>query len=267
MSPGSRPGRRPGSPTSRAPSRGRSQRAAPAISPSGTGRAAAAPGRSRPPRPCARRASGTSVPTLVLVETVTPTAVVRARDYVAVRGSDARNFLQRMVSNDVDEAPCSALLLTPKARVIAPLVVVRRSGDDYLLLTEPSLGDAVRSTLLRARFAAKVEIEPEEHTSTVVFGGGDGIPNDEYGVPAVEVLDDETPAYRCATAALGSGDRRSRAPGGSRFDRHPRQLHEGLLPGPRADRAAPPPREGQPRAARARGRGGAGARDRDRLRR
>src|SRR5215218_5590180 len=194
MSPGSRPGRRPGSPTSRAPSRGRSQRAAPAISPSGTGRVAAAPGRSRPPRPCARRATGTSVPTLVLVEMMTPTAVVRPRDYVAVRGPDARDFLQRMVSNDVDAAPCSALLLTPKARVIAPLVVVRRSGDDYLLLTEPSLGDAVRSTLLRARFAAKVEIEPEEHTSTVVFGGGGGIPNDEYGVPAVEVLDDETPA-------------------------------------------------------------------------
>ncbi|HKF14698.1 MAG TPA: hypothetical protein VKB13_05665 [Gaiellaceae bacterium] len=125
---------------------------------------------------------------------MTPTAVVRPRDYVAVRGPDARDFLQRMVSNDVDAAPCSALLLTPKARVIAPLVVVRRSGDDYLLLTEPSLGDAVRSTLLRARFAAKVEIEPEEHMSTVVFGGGGGIPNDEYGVPAVEVLDDETPA-------------------------------------------------------------------------
>ena len=40
------------------------------------------------------------------------------------------------------------------------------------------------------RFAAKAEIELEEHTSTLVFGGGvEGIPNDDYGEPAVEVLD------------------------------------------------------------------------------
>jgi folate-binding protein YgfZ len=127
------------------------------------------------------------------METVTPTAAVRPRDYVAVRGPDAREFLQRMVSNDVDEAPCPALLLTPKARVIAPLVVVRRSDDDYLLLTEEGLGEIVRSTLQRARFAAKVELELEQHTSVVVFGGDEGIPNDEYGLPAVEIIDGEPP--------------------------------------------------------------------------
>jgi tRNA-modifying protein YgfZ len=113
----------------------------------------------------------------------------RPRDYVAVRGPDAADFLQRMVSNDVEAAPCSALLLTPKAKVVAPLVVVRRADDDFLLLTEPGLGDAVRSTLLRSRFAAKVEIEREAHRSLVVFGDGPGIPTREYGEPASEVLD------------------------------------------------------------------------------
>jgi folate-binding protein YgfZ len=128
------------------------------------------------------------------VQTVTPTAALRARDYVGVHGPDAKDFLQRMVSNDVEQAPCPALLLTPKGRVIAPLVVVERGADDYLLLTEEGLGEVVRSTLLRARFAAKVEIEPEEHVSVIVFGDGEGIPNDEYGVPAVELLDAEPPA-------------------------------------------------------------------------
>ncbi len=127
------------------------------------------------------------------MRTVTPTAAIRPRDYVAVRGPDALEFLQRMVSNDVEQAPCQALLLTPKARVIAPLVVVRRAEDDFLLLTEEGLGEAVRATLLRARFAAKVEIEPEEHTSLVVFGDGEGIPNHEYGTEAVEVLDADVP--------------------------------------------------------------------------
>jgi folate-binding protein YgfZ len=46
----------------------------------------------------------------------------------------------------------------------------------------------VQSELRRFRFAAKAEIEPEEHTSHVVFGG-EGIPTADYGEPAVEVLD------------------------------------------------------------------------------
>jgi folate-binding protein YgfZ len=127
------------------------------------------------------------------VQITTPRGVVRPRDYVAVRGADAKDFLQRMVSNDVEQAPCPALLLTPKARVIAPLVVVDRGEGDYLLLTEPGLGEVVRTTLLRARFAAKVDIEPEEHTSVVVFDGAEGIPNDEFGVPGTELLDAEEP--------------------------------------------------------------------------
>jgi folate-binding protein YgfZ len=119
----------------------------------------------------------------------------RPRAYVAVRGPDAVDLLQRMVSNDVvalaEGASCEALLLTPKARVIAPLRVWRRGPDDFLLLTEAELGESVRTQLVRARFAAKCEIEPEEHTSLLVFGGAGGIPNDDYGEPAVEVLDDD----------------------------------------------------------------------------
>jgi folate-binding protein YgfZ len=115
----------------------------------------------------------------------------RPREYVRVAGPDAEDFLQRMLSNDVSQAPCQALLLTPKARVIAPLTVVRRKPEDFLLLTEPGLGEAVRSTLVRARFAAKVEIEPEEHSSVVVFGETDGIPSSEFGEPGAELLDAE----------------------------------------------------------------------------
>ena len=114
----------------------------------------------------------------------------RPRAYVSVSGPDAEDYLQRMVSNDVSGEVCDALLLTPKARVIAPLRVWRRGEDDFLLLTEPELGEAVRATLLRSRFAAKCEIEPEEHTSAIVFGEAGGIPNPDYGVPAIEVLDD-----------------------------------------------------------------------------
>src|SRR5215210_4481265 len=121
---------------------------------------------------------------------VTRRVAPRPRDYVRVAGPDAQQFLQRMVSNDVSAgAVVDALLLTPKGRVIAPLRIWRRAGDDFLLLTEPELGEVVRSTLLRARFAAKCEIEREEHASTIVFGDAEGIPTDDYGERAVELLD------------------------------------------------------------------------------
>ena len=73
--------------------------------------------------------------------------------------------------------------------MIAPLLVWRRGIEDVLLLTEPELGETVRAQLTRMRFAAKCEIEPEEHVSTIVLDGDDGIPNRDYGRPAVEVLD------------------------------------------------------------------------------
>jgi folate-binding protein YgfZ len=119
---------------------------------------------------------------------------LRPRAFVRVAGPDAEDYLERMLSNDVAAlAPgesCEALLLTAKARVIAPMRVFRRSGDDFLLLTEPDLGETLRDQLVRMRFAARAEIELEEHTSTLVFGGGlEGIPNEDYGEPAVEVLD------------------------------------------------------------------------------
>jgi folate-binding protein YgfZ len=98
----------------------------------------------------------------------------RPRAFLRVAGPDAADYLQRMVSNDVEALAvgeaCDALLLTAKARVIAPLRVLRRD-DDFLVLTEPELGDTVRTQLLRTRFAAKAEIEPEEHESWLVLGG------------------------------------------------------------------------------------------------
>jgi tRNA-modifying protein YgfZ len=107
--------------------------------------------------------------------TVTTRAARRPRAYVRVKGPDAEEFLQRMVSNDVTQGDeLDALLLTPKARLIAPLRVLRRGSDDFLLLTEPELGEIVRTSLLRARLASKCEVEPEQHTSTLVWSDEEG---------------------------------------------------------------------------------------------
>src|SRR5437868_8462342 len=102
---------------------------------------------------------------------VTQRVAARPRAFVRAHGPDAADFLQRMLSNDVeqDAEEFDALLLTAKGRLIAPLRVWRRGADDFLLGTEPELGEAVLSALLRARFAAKVELEPEEHSSVLMW--------------------------------------------------------------------------------------------------
>ena len=114
-----------------------------------------------------------------------------------------------MVSNDIEALEpgeaCQALLLTAKARLIAPLTVLRRGTDDFLLLTEPTLGDRVVKELVRFRFAAKCSIEPETHSSTIVFGEPslDSIPTQDYGIPAYELLDaDPTPGEAMPAEAL-----------------------------------------------------------------
>jgi len=110
------------------------------------------------------------------MQSVTSPAVARLpRAFLRVAGPDAGDYLQRMVSNDVEALAvgdaCAALLLTAKARVIAPLRIIRRADDDFLLLTEPELGETVRTELVRMRFAAKAEIELEEHESWLILGG------------------------------------------------------------------------------------------------
>jgi folate-binding protein YgfZ len=129
-----------------------------------------------------------------------------------------------MVSNDVEALQvgdaCPALLLTAKARLIAPLVVWRRGEDDYLLLTEPELGEPVRALLTRMRLRANCEIEPETHTSALVFGG-EGIATDLPG--AVEVLDAEL------ESTLGA-DELERRRIEARVPRWGRELDERVLP-------------------------------------
>jgi folate-binding protein YgfZ len=141
---------------------------------------------------------------------------------VRVQGPDAGDLLQRLLSNDVLAGKsCEALLLTPKGRVIAPLVVWRRGEDDFLLLTEPELGEVVLAHLRRMRLASKCDLEPEQHTSVVVLGGEEGIPTRDYGEPAVELLDVE---------GEPAGDELERLRILARTPRWGRELDEAVLP-------------------------------------
>jgi folate-binding protein YgfZ len=161
----------------------------------------------------------------------------RPRGFVRVRGPEAEGYLQRMVSNDVGVLrpgeSCEAMLLTPKARVIALLRVVRLEDEDYLLLTEPELAETVRSHLQRYRFAAKVEIDVRRHDSYVVLGwqvdapdGARAVATGDYGVPAFEILDSPVPETLPRLSADELDLLRIRAG----TPRHGRELDDRVLP-------------------------------------
>jgi folate-binding protein YgfZ len=112
------------------------------------------------------------------------------RGYVAVTGPESAEFLERMLSNDVVALEPgdvrAALLLTAKSRIVAPLRVAREGPEAFLLITELALAETVASTLSRARFAAKCEIEVKPYRGYLRLGGGEGFRNDDYGVEAWE---------------------------------------------------------------------------------
>jgi folate-binding protein YgfZ len=131
-------------------------------------------------------------------------AVVRlSRGYVRVAGQDAAEFLERMLSNEVQSLgegeARQALLLTPKGRIIAPLRVVREAEDAFLLITETELAEVVSTALFRARFAAKCEISVVPLRGYLHLGDpGNGVRVEDYGVEAWETWEE---AERAAVEA------------------------------------------------------------------
>ena len=88
----------------------------------------------------------------------------RGRAFTLLDGPDAVTFLQGMVTNDVDAiAPGSAayaLLLTPKARVVADMRLTRLGPTTFLADADPAAAAALRRLLTRYRLASKITIEP-----------------------------------------------------------------------------------------------------------
>ena len=132
------------------------------------------------------------MPTLRIMEALASTLFALDRGYVRVAGPEAADFLERMLSNDVLSLEPGRLATRAAAHAEEPDRSRRcascAAGDaDFLLLTEPELGEARRvDTPTRSRFAAKCEIALEEHHGlAVVFGAGEGIPNGDDGVEAV----------------------------------------------------------------------------------
>ncbi|MDX6550966.1 MAG: hypothetical protein QOJ31_1650 [Gaiellales bacterium] len=97
------------------------------------------------------------------------------RSCLTAEGVDAAALLQSLLSNDVELAQPGggvyALLLTPKARVIADIELFNVDGG-YVLACPPGRADEVLGAVLRARFRRTVELQLSPHA--VVWGEAAG---------------------------------------------------------------------------------------------
>lgn len=87
----------------------------------------------------------------------------RAR--IFVRGTEAAEFLQGQVTNDIEAlAPgegCYAALLDRKGKIRADMRVLRLGEDELLIDTEPETGDLVHGHLDMYKVGRDAEVEPD----------------------------------------------------------------------------------------------------------
>ena len=191
--------------------------------------------------------------TLVSMELTALRVARRPREFVGVRGPDAASYLQAMVSNDVEALGDRRLVRGAAAHAEgAGDRAARRAPSWRRRLPPPDGGrarvsaSAPRSSARGSRRSARSSGRSTRRRSS--SAEATGIPTPDYGVPAVEVLDD----------ARRADDRRRRA----RAPPHPRG-DTSLRPRDRRSRAS---RRGRARRARGRLRERAATRVRSRSR-
>ncbi|HEY3637923.1 MAG TPA: hypothetical protein VGK90_07190 [Rhizomicrobium sp.] len=88
-------------------------------------------------------------------------ALLSDRAVLKIQGSDARDFLQGLITNDIRkltaDAPLYTALLTPQGKILCDFLLYEHDGAVLLECERASLGD-LKTRLSRYRLRAKVEI-------------------------------------------------------------------------------------------------------------
>lgn len=86
------------------------------------------------------------------------------RPWLAVNGSEAAEFLQGQITNDVESLEpgqgCYAMLLDRKGKIRADMRVIRIGPGEFLLDTEPETGDLLRKHLEMYKIGRDAEVGP-----------------------------------------------------------------------------------------------------------
>ena len=102
-------------------------------------------------------------------------ALLPARGVVAVSGAEARQFLDNLITNDLElletQAAMHAALLTPQGKILFEFIVVKRP-DEFLLETDRATVSDLLKRLTLYRLRAKVTLNDLSSSRTVVAAWG-----------------------------------------------------------------------------------------------
>lgn len=121
-----------------------------------------------------------------------------SRAVLSLKGDDATNFLQGIVTQDVSaSASVFAALLTPQGKILFDFFIVPAEGG-FLIETDAAAAPALFKRLTMYKLRAKVTLAAEEGLA-VWLGGQDGV---QYADPRLPALPVRTIAARAGAPAV-----------------------------------------------------------------
>lgn len=105
-----------------------------------------------------------------------PAAHLPTRSLIRLSGKDAQDFLQGLITTDIDSLPESearpGALLTPQGKILFDFLIWR-DADGFLIETEASQRDVLMRRLTMYKLRAAVEIAASPENGVTVFWGDD----------------------------------------------------------------------------------------------
>jgi folate-binding protein YgfZ len=106
-------------------------------------------------------------------------SILKNRAIIAVNGAEARDFLQGLITNDMEACregrAIYAALLTPQGKILFEFFVVAHGEDRWLLDCAASGAADLTKRLSLYRLRAKVEIAPQPDLAVAAVWNGDGM--------------------------------------------------------------------------------------------
>jgi folate-binding protein YgfZ len=103
-----------------------------------------------------------------------PAAYLPSRSLIRISGKDAQDFLQNLITTDVDGLPPAearpGALLTPQGKILFDFLVWRDDRDGFTLETDLSQRDALIRRLTMYKLRAALEMAAGEDGVTVFWG-------------------------------------------------------------------------------------------------
>jgi folate-binding protein YgfZ len=103
-----------------------------------------------------------------------PAAYLPSRSLIRISGKDAQDFLQNLITTDVDGLPPAearpGALLTPQGKILFDFLVWRDGGDGFTLETDLSQRDGLIRRLTMYKLRAALEMAAGEDGVTVFWG-------------------------------------------------------------------------------------------------